>query len=72
MADGISPHQRVQVLDRMNAMAWEFNQIGAWLGESGAETKSDMLVQAARSDLAPCWLLARRRPVRDPGWQMRV
>jgi len=70
----ISVRERVAALDALEALAWQLNQAGAWLGECGAETETDMLEQAARSILAACWLLSR--PIRgEPGperWQVAV
>jgi hypothetical protein len=65
-------HELVQALDRLNALAWELNQIGSWLADNpSTETPSDMLEQAARSVLAACWLLERPlRPQPPPErWQ---
>ena len=75
MTDGrINPRERVAALDALDALAWQLNAAGTWLGEGGAETESDMLEQAARSVAAACWLLSR--PIRpQPGpekWQQPV
>jgi hypothetical protein len=58
----ISVRERVQALQRLEALAFEVNQISAWLAGAGIETESDMLDQAAKAVLASCWLLSR--PVR--------
>jgi hypothetical protein len=66
MTDGrISVQERIRALEALEAIAWQLNAAGAWLGECGAETEADMLEDAARSVLAACWLLSR--PIRpDP------
>ena len=58
----ISIHDRVLALDRLNALAFEVNQIGAWLATNGVETESDKLELAATHIAAACWLL--ERPIR--------
>ncbi len=75
MTDGrISVRERMRALERLDRLAWELNQAGAWLAECGSETEGDMIEQAARSVLSACWLLSR--PVRgEPGperWQVAV
>ena len=67
----IRVQDRAQALGRLDAMAWELNQISAWLGEHGIETEADMLEQSARGILAACWLLSRPiRPEPHPErWQ---
>jgi hypothetical protein len=51
--------ERLQALDRLEAVAVELNQIAAWLGGFGVETEADMAERAARDLLAACWLLSR-------------
>ena len=58
----ISVHDRVAALQRLDAIAFEANQIAAWLARCDVETESDMIEDAARSILAACWLLSR--PIR--------
>ncbi len=58
----ISLHERVQAVDRLEAMAWEANQIASWLARSDIETESDFIESAARTLLAACHLLSR--PIR--------
>ena len=54
--------ERIRALEALEAIAWQLNAAGAWLGECGAETESDMAESAARSVLSACWLLSR--PIR--------
>ncbi len=58
----ISVHERVQALQRLEGIAFELNQIAAWLGDAGVETEADQLDRSARDVLATCWLL--NRPLR--------
>jgi hypothetical protein len=60
MADQrISVHDRVLILDQLNACAWWLNRLAGWLGQRGVETEADIIEQAARNLLASCWLLER-------------
>jgi hypothetical protein len=64
----------VLALDRLNALAFEVNQIGSWLAEAGIETESDKLELAATHIAAACWLLERpirARPAPDRWQQAR-
>jgi hypothetical protein len=69
----ISVHDRVQVLDALNSVAWYLNRLAGWLGRNGVETEADMVDQAARDLLASCWLLERPlRPKPPPEvWQQQ-
>jgi len=58
----ITVRDRVQALERLNAVAWELNQVATWLAQAGIETEADMINQAAKDLLASCWLL--ERPIR--------
>ncbi len=55
----ISIHERVQAVDRLEALAWEANQIASWLSRADFETEADFIESAARTLLAACHLLNR-------------
>jgi hypothetical protein len=58
----ITLHERVQAVDRLEAMAFEANQIASWLAEHDFETESDKTELAAVHLLAAVALL--ERPIR--------
>lgn len=55
----LSVHDRVQALQRLEAIAFELNEAAAYLAANDIETESDQLEQSARNVLAVCWLLSR-------------
>jgi hypothetical protein len=61
----ISLHERVLAVDRLEAMAFEANQIASWLARSDLETEADKTELAATHAAAAAWLLARPL-LRDP------
>ena len=71
MGDRLSVHDRVAVLQRIEAMATELNAIAAWLGQR-AESEADVIDGAARDLLAAAWMLERPlRPKPPPErWQL--
>ena len=67
MADRVTVHDRVQVLDQLDGAAWWLNTMAAWLGEQGCETEADTVQSAAHACLASCWWLGRNlRPQPPP------
>jgi hypothetical protein len=55
----LSVAERLAATGWLEAVAFELNQIAAWLGGYGVETEADMTERAARDLLAACWLLSR-------------
>jgi hypothetical protein len=72
MADQrISVHDRVLVLDQLNACAWWLNRLAGWLGHNGIESEADMVDDAARDLAAACWLLSRPLRAKPPPEQWK-
>jgi hypothetical protein len=67
----ITLHERVLAVDRLEAMAFEANQIASWLAANDLETEADKTELAAVHLLAVVALLERPiRPQLPPGrWQ---
>jgi hypothetical protein len=67
----ITLHERVQAVDRLEAMAFEANQIASWLARCDLETEADKAELAAVHLLAAVALLSRPiRPQLPPErWQ---
>ena len=72
MADQrVSVHDRVQILDQLDATAWWLNKLAGWLASRDVESEADLLDQAAKDIATACWLLSRPLRAKPPPEQWK-